>query len=239
MVGNSRRPRGAIPSPQHVLAKATPHRVTVGVPAQFGVIPSKISYWGNDQYGNCTVAEEAYAKACYFPEIFVPDQTVIDWGEANEFNHGSSLTDVMDAMAKAGFPMPPQVWGDGAYTLVDYTNPDNLQSAICQGPVKIGLAADALEDCVGTANGWLLVNAPKDSNEDHCTSISGYGPMSWLASQLGGALPPSVDGSQVGYLMFTWSTIGIVDWASVQNIVGEAWLRNPTTTGSRGVLLDP
>ena len=31
------------------------------------------------------------------------------------------------------------------------------------------------------------------------------------------------------YAMFTWGSIGIVDRQSLMNIMGEAWVRNPTT----------
>ena len=51
----------------------------------------------------------------------------------------------------------------------------------------------------------------------------------WLAQQLGVEVPPGVDGSQPGYAMFTWNSIGIIDQPSMLAITHEAWLRNPTT----------
>ena len=46
-------------------------------PAQFAYVPKQLSMWGNDQYGDCVSAEEAFAKACYSPEIFIDDQRKI------------------------------------------------------------------------------------------------------------------------------------------------------------------
>jgi hypothetical protein len=33
----------------------------------------------------------------------------------------------------------------------------------------------------------------------------------------------------LGYALFIWGAIGIVDRQSLMNITGEAWVRNPTT----------
>ena len=43
------------------------------------VKPAKISMWGNDVHGDCVTAEEAFAKACNNPEIFISDAEVIAW----------------------------------------------------------------------------------------------------------------------------------------------------------------
>jgi hypothetical protein len=64
--------RGAIPSPRSTLAAATPHVATIGLPANFMMKPQRISMWGNDVHGDCVTAEEAFAKACHQPEIFIP-----------------------------------------------------------------------------------------------------------------------------------------------------------------------
>ena len=71
--------RGALQTPRSILASATPIAARVGAPPNFIIIPQQISMWGNDVHGDCVTAEEAFAKACNQPEIFVSDQVVIDW----------------------------------------------------------------------------------------------------------------------------------------------------------------
>ena len=48
-------------------------------------------------------------------------------------------------MQDGGFPDGPLTYDDGPYYSVDWTNAGTLQSAISQGPVKLGIAADQLE----------------------------------------------------------------------------------------------
>jgi hypothetical protein len=62
-------PRGASPSPRHVLAAAMPHILdtTVSVPPSFLMWPIKMSSWNNYSYGDCVSAEEAFAKATAAP----------------------------------------------------------------------------------------------------------------------------------------------------------------------------
>ena len=69
------------------------------------------------------------------------------------------------------------------------------------------------------------------TSEDHCVGLWGYGPSAWLFRQLGVALPSPLTGTETGYLLYTWATIGFVDHAWIMSTVGEAWLRSPTTVG--------
>ena len=71
--------RGAIPSPRSTLAAAVPHVARIGAPPNFIAKPQDISMWGNDVHGDCVTAEEAFAKACNNPEIFISDAEVIAW----------------------------------------------------------------------------------------------------------------------------------------------------------------
>lgn len=223
--------RGAIPSPRHRLAAAAPHIITGPTPAQVLYKPSQLSIWYNDQYGDCVTAEEAFAKACHSPEIFITDQEVYDWANAHNFLNGTTLVDVLDVMVKNGFTQSSHTYDDGPHVAVDWTSAATLQNAIAHGPVKIGVAADQLQNVVPNPpkSGWFALGFSEDSNMDHCVSLCGYGPLSWLAEQLGVSVPNGVDGSGAGYGLFTWGTIGIIDEASMLAITGEAWLRNPTT----------
>jgi hypothetical protein len=188
--------------------------------------------WLNDVDGDCVTAEEAFAKACYNPEIFITDATVQTWATANNVLNGAVLIEVLDTMETAGFQQGGNLYNDGNPTSVDWTNAAVLQNAIAQGPVKIGVAADQLENVVPEPpkNGWFATGFTEDSNEDHCVSLCGYGPVSWLWSQLNTQTPdPSIDGTTPAYAMFTWSSVGIIDVPSLLAICAEAWLRNPTT----------
>jgi hypothetical protein len=221
--------RGAIPSPRHKLAAATPHKIVGTTPPNCIYIPPQLSFWGNDVYGDCVTAEEAFAKACYGPEIFIPSAEVISWATANGFLNGAVLVSVLEVMENSGFEQNNNSYDDGYHTAVDWTNAATLQNAISQGPVKIGVAAANFEAVTPGTNGWFLTDLPLNSNEDHCVSLCGYGTMSWLAQQFNVSVPSNVNGDDPGYAMFTWNSIGIIDVPSLLNITAEAWLRNPTT----------
>ena len=233
--------RGAIPSPRSALAASVPHVASIGAPPNFIVIPQTISFWGNYFDGDCVTAEEAFAKACNSPEIFISDDEVIAWATEHGVLNGAYLTQVMDSMETDGFAVGTFVYDDGPYFSVDWTDAATLQSAIFSGPVKLGVAADQL-DAVwlaaggsesGGVSGWFATGFVADPNEDHCPSLCGYGSLSWLAQQLGVLVPSGVDGTQPGYAMFTWDSIGIIDVPSMIAITQEAWLRQPTTVTNR------
>lgn len=223
---------GARPSPRHRLAAATPHKARADIPPQFLVVPTTLSMWKNDVDGDCVTAEEAFAKAC--SGIFISDDTVVAWATANGVLNGANLDQVLQIMQSAGFSQDGDTLNDGPSTSVDWTDPSTLQSAISQGPVKIGVASAQLQalqgsTTIGVANGWLATGFSSDPNMDHCVSLCGYGPMGWLAQCLGVSVPAGVDATALGYGLFTWKTIGIIDAASMLAITSEAWLRSPTT----------
>lgn len=230
-----RRPmRGATPTPRHMLAATVPYVAPIGAPPNFILRPQQISMWGNDVHGDCVTAEEAFAKACHSPEIFISDNEVIAWATKHNVLEGANLTDVMTFMQNDGFADPngSGTDDDGPYVAVNWTDAGILQSAISVGPVKIGVAADQLENAWNTnggKSGWFGTGWQDDANEDHCVSLCGYGPISWLAQQFGVKVPSGVDGTKSGYALFTWDSIGIVDEPSMIAVTHEAWLRQPTT----------
>ena len=222
--------RGALPSPRHRLCAAMPHFVTVPPPPQFLWKPAQMSIWGNNQFGDCTVAEEAFAKSAT-AGVFIPDEEVISWARHNHSLNGNTLIDVLDRMEAKGFPLNGQMYDDGSSSSVDWTNAMTLQSAITQGPIKIGVGANQLEHVVADppVNGWLATGFTCDQDLDHCVSLCGYGSIAWLASQLDVTMPNNIDTTASAYGLFTWGTIGIIDTPSMLAITGEAWLRTPTT----------
>ena len=197
---------------------------------------------GNADHKDCVTAEEAFAKACHNPEIFISDADVIAWAERHGVLEGAYLTDVMTWMQNDGFVEGSFVYDDGPHFSVNWTNTGVLQSAICSGPVKIGIAADQIETAyfsTGGRSGWFATRFHADNNEDHCVSLCGYGTMSWLAQQLGVEVPAGIDGTKPGYAMFTWDSIGIIDVPSMIAITHEAWLRQPTTVMRTNPLWGP
>jgi hypothetical protein len=188
--------------------------------------------WGNYDHGDCVTAEEAFAKACNNPEIFISEAGVIAWATRHGVLEGAYLTDVMTWMQTDGFVESSCIYDDGPHSSVNWTDAGTLQSAISRGPVKIGVAADQIDtawNSTGGKSGWFGTGWHADNNEDHCVALCGYGSISWLAQQLGVQVPAGVNGTQPGYAMFTWDTIGIVDVPSMRAVTHEAWLRQPTT----------
>jgi hypothetical protein len=222
--------RGAKPSPRHMLAAAMPHRPVPGAPPNWIIVPKKLSFWHNDTTGDCVTAEEAFAKACHSPEIFISDDEVERWAKAHGWWDGAYLNEVLEAMQTGGFTQDGNTYDDGQFYSVNWTDLATLQSAISQGPVKIGVAADQLEAVVSPGkNGWFATGFKEDKHIDHCVSLCGYGTISWLAQQMKVTVPSSVDGSKPGFAVFTWDSIGIIDFPSMNAITDEAWLRAPTT----------
>lgn len=224
--------RGARPSPPHKLLAAHPFLALAAAPPEFGIVPAQLNMWGNNQYGDCVSAEEAFAKACNNPEIFIPEQTVIDWARQGGFLNGADLSEVCDAMAKSGFRVGNQLYCDGPKQGVDYSNELVLQAAIAEGPVKIAIDASALSKGAGNQQGWYSFGKGNFRNTDHCTGLSGYGTAGYCFKMLGVPLPSGVDANKPScYLHFTWSTIGVVDHDWLMGTCTEAWVRQPTTVG--------
>jgi hypothetical protein len=236
--------RGAIPSPRHKLLAATPHRVLTAPPAQFGVVPKQIDIWGNDQYGDCVSAQEAYSIAawstqCGLPESFVTGSDCIAWARKHGFLNGAMLPDVMDARKKDGMPAGGFSCLCGPYSGVDYSNETVLKDALTKGPVNIAIDANALPSGAGNDNGWYATSGGNYPNTDHCVALTGYGPASYLYDLLGVQLPSGLPAATQGYLLFTWNTIGFVSHAWLMGTCTEAWVRTPTTVGQSPVTPPP
>lgn len=224
-----RMPRGAIPSPRHKLASAVPHTLVGTTPPNVLHVPGKLSFWGNNTYGDCVTAEEAFAKASHNPEIFISEQEVIQWATQHNFLNGAVISDVLETMTGSGFKQSNHVYDDGPARSVNWTDSALLRNAISLGPVKIGVAADQLNTVYTGKNGWVATGFHPDTSEDHCVSLCGYGTLEWLAKQLKAQVPGGINETQPGYAVFTWDTIGIIDVPSLVAITHEAWLRMPTT----------
>jgi hypothetical protein len=232
------RARGAKPSSPHKLITASRFvapMTLIGLPPAFVAIPKRTSYWGNANDGDCVSAEEAFAKAAFSslfgPEVFITEETVLNWARKHGWLDGATLTDPMDAMAVEGMVAEDgRVYKDGPYHTVDWTDDAMLSAAIMGGAsVKIAVAADQLEEVVGASSGWIAPGFRKDRRIDHCVGLCGFGSLGTLAGMLGQSIPDHADASTRCYLLFTWNTIGVIGRQSMINITAEAWVRTPTT----------
>ena len=223
---------------------ASPHKIRGTAPANYLVVPSKLSMWLNATFGCCVTSSEAFKAAC--AGILIADSTVKAFATKNNVLNGADLDQVLNIMQNAGFVQDGNTYNDGPYTAVDWTNSGLLQNAIATGyingglptPVKIGVDGDPLNTLYDQVfgsnpefNGWLATGfAPTTVDaEDHCVELCGYGSIEWLLAQFGKPVPSGVDGTQAGYGLYTWDAIGVIDYPSMVNITHEAWLRNPSS----------
>ena len=223
--------KGAIPAPRHLLCAAMPHVAVSPAPPQFIWLPKQLDMWGNATFGDCVTAEEAFAKACNQPEVFIPAHKVIKWARNHSVLNGAGLWEVLELMQTGGFDQDNVTYDDGPFKSVNWEDVALLKSAISTGPVKLGVASDQLINVpnIGVSNGWIATGLTTGDPLDHCISLCGYGTAGWLAAQLNVTLPAEIAGDTAAYAAFTWSTIGIIDPESLSAITGEAWVRSPTT----------
>jgi hypothetical protein len=226
-------PSGEFPTPNHELAAAQAYRASGAAPECFIAWPIQTDFWGNEKVGNSSWAEEAFAKACAEPKVFIPTDVVLSTSqECGSSNFAAFLQ-------THGFQMDDKAYLDGSFNSVDWTNEAVLNGAIANvGPVKIGVASADLASGVqgqvtpGTS-GWAIYGLPAGQPEDHCAGLCGYGPLAALVDlfERHGVNVNLPSGMPAGlcYAMFTWGSIGIIDRQSLMNITGEAWVRNPTT----------
>ena len=89
--------RGAKASPRHKLFSTPQHKAIKDTPAQYVNIPTYLSMWGNDQYGDCTCAETMFARVASSGGKLNPtDQEAIDFATAAGALNGAVITDVLD-----------------------------------------------------------------------------------------------------------------------------------------------
>jgi len=226
-------PSGEFPTPNSELASARRYKVAPAMPESFLAWPMEIGFWGNENTGDSSWAEEAFAKSCAEPKVFVPTDVVL----LTARECGSS--NFARFMQTHGFQMNGAAYLDGPFNLVSWTETGVLNSAIANvGPVKIGVASANLVSwshgqVTSGVSGWALYGLPTGQPENHCASLCGYGLLAALVGLFAryGVNVEVPAGMPAGlcYAMFTWGSVGIVDRQSLMNITGEAWVRNPTT----------
>jgi hypothetical protein len=224
-------PSGEFPSPNQELAAAQPYKPGAA-PESFLAWPIEIGLGGNEKVTTLW-AEEAFAKACAEPKVFVPTDVVARAAR----QCGSS--NFARFMQTHGFQMDGKAYLDGPFNSVNWTNATILNSAIySHGPVKIGVGAEDFQRNAhglvtpGTS-GWAMYNYPKNRPEDHCVGLCGYGTLAELVSlferhHVAVNVPHGMP-TGLCYAMFTWNSIGIIDQQSMLNMTYEAWIRIPVT----------
>jgi hypothetical protein len=233
-------PRGARPTPfPKIIAAIKSEKAKIfrasAPPPKVIVVPPRLSYWGNNQYGDCVTAESVFAIAGYstyigIDEIFVTDSATTSWANSHGFLNGAELLEVIQAMGSDGIKDEKGTLRKaGTPSSVDFSVDATLQSAIAQGPVSIAIDSSGLPSGAGNKSGFYAFGGNSHRNYDHCVSLCGYGPTADLFKALN-VSPPS-NAPAAGYLLYTWSTIGVVDHAWLMANTTEAWVRNPTTTG--------
>ncbi len=226
-------PSGEFPTPNHELAAAQPYKGGRPTPESFIVWPIKIDCWGSKEGSYSNWAEEAFAKACAEPKVFIPPEAVLlTLCECGSSNFAAF-------MQTHGFQLDHRSYVDGPFNSVDWTNAAALNGAIANvGPVKVGIAwATQLSTPLGRvstgASGWAIHGLSRAQIEDHFASLCGYGSLGALVDLfdqhgVGVNLPLDMP-TGLCYAMFIQGSIGIIDRQSLMNIAGEAWVRNPTT----------
>ena len=248
--------RGLIPATPLQIASAPRYIskfIQQQVPESFLAYPNQVSYWGNDQYGNCVAAEEAFAKITAHPYIYIDDSTITDWCTVHNFLNGAQCVKVMDKMKSHGIELTNGYVYDGDHSRVSashqylqfasISDSASLREAIfSSGPVKVEVNANMflVDNKTGFVtpgkSGWALYGYPKLTSANHAVGICGYGTLNELVKlfqdkgctvDIPGGMPETKC-----YAMFTWKSIGIVDEQSLLNMFYAAWVRSPVTSTS-------
>lgn len=226
-------PSGEFPTPNHELAAAEPYGAGRTAPESFLAWPIRLSPWREEHAINSSWAEEAFAKACVEPHVFIPpDLVLVTLRECGSSNFAHFIQ-------THGFQMDHTAYLDGPFQSVDWTNTLVLNDAISNvGPVKIGIGSANLDSSphgrvTRGQSGWTIYGLPPDESENLFASLCGYGALGSLVDlfnrHAGAVTLPLGMPADLCYAMFVWGSIGIIDRQSLMNIIGEAWVRNPTT----------
>jgi hypothetical protein len=226
-------PKGEFPSPNQDLAVARRYRGGASIPESFISWPTKIGSWNDETASSPIWAEEAFAKACVEPKVFIPPEVVRSASRECGWSNFAAF------MQAHGFQMDGKAYLDGPFALVNWTNAAALNGAIANiGPVKIGVASPGLSSgphgqVTPATSGWAIYGLPQRQPGDQCASLFGYAPLAVLVDLFRrrgvDVNLPSGMPTGLSYAMFASGSIGVIDRQSLMNITGEAWVRSPTT----------
>ena len=128
IVARKRRGHGLKPTSHFDLVRAKKFvKPLKAAPASFGVVPSQLSYWGNDVDGDCVSASIAFRIAAYslqqgYMETFVPSATLTAWASQYGYLQGATITGPMQTIETNGLVASDgKTYTGGPYSSVDYT----------------------------------------------------------------------------------------------------------------------
>jgi hypothetical protein len=208
-------------------------------PANYGVLPPKMSALGNNKYGCCVSSEEfarlqVYSVMRNLPEVTPTDDECISFARQHGLLNGADLSNVMDIAARDGTTIGGTVYKEGPPQSVDWTKFEVLCPAIYTGPVKIAISAGPIENAgAGSRNGWVLTGQRRNKATNHCVGLWSFGTAQFLADLMHTTYNVSVSLGSLGpqapcVVLYSWGTVGIVDMPSLSNITDEAYVRGPT-----------
>lgn len=206
------------------------------------------------------MAEEAFAHTLTNPNLpFLSDESVFRWGYKNNELCGTSIKDLQIKMHfGAGFlqnvteikEKEEEEGGEGGacymsksglYYESNFKDLNNLHHAIAEGPVKNHMyVSKPFSSQIQSTYGWFINETSKPENPKalHAISLFGYGPIKILSKLLHVKLPEKYD-NELGYLIFTWATIGIVHRDAFVNFSTNTYVRKPTKIiGKNNVFID-
>lgn len=235
---HGKKKRGLKPTSRKVLAASPRYHPKVAAPTNYWRFPKKLNTWGNNQYGCCVTSESAFCRA--MAGIYISEQEVIRWARANGVLEGADLKQVIDMQASKGFSQDGNIYGNGGGRLVNYSDAATFKAAIFEagidkGSISIGISADMLPQGAGNESGWFLSGQTNDENEDHCISVCGFGTAQQFVTACNAAygtsvsVPSSMTATTQGYALYTWNTVGFAETSSCVGMMGEAWIRTPST----------
>ena len=187
----------------------------------------------NNYAGTCVTASEVNYKLCIGqatlgPPIVIPDANGINWARQNGGMNGMGIDTCLERMQKVGMTdAAGKVHTNGPYGAVNWKDQTEAMRAIHYfKALKIGVngsPSGILHRTHTAQSGWEVMGA-RPAGVNHCVEILGYGSAEFLASVCKSKLT-KLDPKAFCVLLFTWCSVGIVDWPSFVALCGEAWVR--------------
>ena len=107
-------PSGEFPTPNHEIANAPPYQADDAAPGHFLAWPVGIDSWENGHGSSSSWAEEAFAKACAAPQVFIPADLVLSTSRECGSSNFAAF------MRTHGFRMNRQAYLDGPLNSVNW-----------------------------------------------------------------------------------------------------------------------
>jgi hypothetical protein len=184
-------PRSLKRLPGHSLrvAQTTPYRLIRrglgAIPATYFGFCAVLSYWLNQQDGDCVTAEQCYnidlaSTIATGTGYVVSDNDVLSFARKYGLLNGADLAQVDSIMQTNGLPTSDgKLFKVGATAAVDWTNYEEVCAATIEakGSLQMAIAAGQLESAADDSKVFnYAFNFSQDGNADHCTGLgAGYG----------------------------------------------------------------